>query len=259
MKCYVNLQIEYIEGYAYKMKPLPWRQYYAHNYRMRLKAKEVDNKFLINYYKLLNNSSYGKLLEKPHNKYIHNIINEEGIIDSVLEDKEEDEIKVQAKYTYLPVGSCIPAYTRVRLVETALMFGWENVVYFDTDSIFVKIVDNTMDIWNSINQEDFLNGWGLEEIIDKGQFTAPKRYKTITDGNISLKMGGINPDKFLEENGYSSLNEVEFEELNITDSSWKVQRAFRCKGGTIIDFQDKKMTLGKYEDIYKHNVESARI
>jgi len=258
-KCYVNLDIEYIEGYAYKFKPLPWRQYYAHNYRERLKAKKEGNQFLINYFKLLNNSSYGKLLEKPHNFDIHNYIREDGIIDSVLEEKEEDEIKVQAKYTYLPVGSCIPAYTRVRLVETALLFGYENVVYFDTDSIFVLLTEKNKHVWDTINQEDFLNGWGLEEIIDEAQFTAPKRYKTRVGNNITLKMGGINPDKFLEENGYDSINEVDFEELNITDSTWKVQRAFRVKGGTIIDFQVKEMTLGKYQDIYEHNVLSARL
>ena len=48
--------------------------------------------------------------------------------------------------------------------------------------------------------------------------------------------------------------EIPFDEINITDSSWKVQRAMRCKGGTLIVFQDKKMSVQKkYKDIYEKN------
>ena len=69
------------------------------------------------------------------------------------------------------------------------MFGWKKVVYFDTDSIFIIYDEETKAIWESdkINKKDFLGGWGLEEIIDTAQFTAPKRYKTITNGVSTIK------------------------------------------------------------------------
>lgn len=247
-KCYVNLKVEYIDYYQYKARPLKWREYYRINYLKRLEAKKNKDDFNILYYKLLNNSSYGKLLEKPHNQLLINCLDYSNIINSEIKDKSEDDLRYNAKYTYLPVGSSIPAYSRVQLIETALLFGHENVLYFDTDSIFFILNDKTEAIWNSdkINKDDFLGGWGWEETSKKAQFTAPKRYKLLTDKNETIvKMAGVNFE-----------NEVSFDELNITDSTWRVNRAFRCKGGTLIDFQEKTLTIQKkYEDIFNNNKE----
>ena len=268
LKCYENLRIEYIDGYAYKCKVLPWRQYYADNYNRRLVAKKEHDAFYTLYYKLLNNSSYGKHLEKPHNIAFANYINPLGIIDSLMLPKEE--MKINAKYTYLPVGSCIPAYSRVALIELALKIGWEYITYFDTDSIFFIWNEHTAKVWETVDKTDFLGGWGLEEFIDRAQFTAPKRYKTETDGVATIKSGGINFDEYKERNysnelgellskGYKrrdALNEIslDFEEVNIVSSSWKVQRAYRVRGGTIIEFEDKDMKIQpKYKDIYEKN------
>ena len=277
-KVYVNLEIQYIDGYAYRMKPLPWRKYYSNNYEQRLIAKKRKDDFFTLYYKLLNNSSYGKLLEKPHNIVLANFINEDGVIDSEVIEKPLDEVEVSAKYTYIPVGSAIPAYSRVMLIETALLFGWEKICYFDTDSIFVLMDKETIDVWNKkINKTDFLGGWGLEEIIDRAMFTAPKRYKTLVDGKTTIKAGGINFNKYkedkidtyLEENDLVVSDEerrdlidkyqIPYDEINIVSSSFNVQRAFRCKGGTIIVFQKKEMGIQKkYEEIYKHNVANEK-
>ena len=108
MKCYKNLRIKYIDGYAYKMRFLPWRQYYAHNYTARLEAKAKHDDFNTLRFKLLNNASYGKLLEKPHNEILLNCINDLGVIDSTIEQKPEDECQVNAKYTYLSPNCRIP-------------------------------------------------------------------------------------------------------------------------------------------------------
>ena len=250
-KCYVNFRIKYLDGYAYKMRPLPWRRYYADNYYKRLEAKKNGDKFNVLFYKLLNNSSYGKLLEKPHNLTIENIIRDDGIIDSIISPK--DDVKVNARYTYLPVGSCIPAYSRCELIKRAFELSPDGskIVYFDTDSIFFILDDETMEAWSHINQEDFLGGWGWEETIDRAQFTAPKRYKTETDGVATIKAGGINFNKYMEDNNIDTLL---FDEIDIVSSKWQVQRAYRCKGGTIIEFQDKEMSVqDKYIDIYEKN------
>ncbi len=257
-KCYVNLKIEYIDGYAYKMRRLPWKSYYADNYKKRLKAKKEKDAFFTLYYKLLNNASYGKHLEKPHNFVLVNTINDLGIIDSIPMQKEE--IEVNAKYTYIPVGSCIPAYSRVALIELALKFGWRKIVYFDTDSIFFIWDKQTERVWQTVDQTDFLGGWAMEEFIDRAQFAAPKRYKTETDGILTVKAGGINFNDWLTEHEYFDdegkpcMNEVPFEEINITSSKWQVQRAFRVKGGTLIEFQEKEMRIPeKYLEIWERN------
>lgn len=272
-KCYVNLRIEYIDGYAYKMKPLPWRRYYQDNYRLRLEAKARGDKFFTLLYKLWNNSSYGKHLEKPHNEIIENVIREDGIIDSMILPKEEKEFKIQAKYTYIPVGSCIPAYTRVFLLESAFKISpkGDKIVYFDTDSIFFIYDEETKENMKKIALTDNLGDWALEEMIDRAQFTAPKRYKTETNGKATIKAGGINFDDFKKKH-YSELYEqyiaegmtnkealdsilIPFDEINITNDKYKVQRAYRVKGGTIIEFQEKEISIPKkYLDIYERNI-----
>ena len=272
-KCYVNLRVDYLDGYAYKMKPLPWRRYYSDNYNKRLEAKARGDSFFTLLYKLWNNSSYGKHLEKPHNMIIENIIREDGIIDSVIREKEADDIKINAKYTYLPVGSCIPAYSRVCLIETAFKLDptGKKILYFDTDSIFFLWDKDTEKRLQSINMNDELGGWAIEEFIDRAQFTAPKRYKTETDGLTTIKAGGINFDDYkithykeeyeeLIAQGFSNKEALEniiipFDEINITYEKFKVQRAYRVRGGTIIEFQEKEVSIPKkYLDIYERNV-----
>lgn len=246
-KCYKNLKIEYIDGYYYKTKKVAWKNFYSHHYLGRLKAKKEGDKFSVLQHKLLINSSYGKHLEKPHNTIIENVIYED-IIDSIVYAKPLEEYQINAKYTYLPLGSAIPARSRVDLIEHALLLGYENIVYFDTDSIFFIITDESWKVWESeaFNKDDFLGGWALEEIVDRAQFTAPKRYKLEVDGMLVVKAAGIN----FENNDYS------YEEVNIISSSWKVKRAFRCKGGTIIDFQQKEMQVqDKYKETYLKNIE----
>jgi hypothetical protein len=49
---------------------------------------------------------------------------------------------------------------------------------------------------------------------------------------------------------------VPFDEINIISSKWNVQRAYRVKGGTIIEFQEKEVKIPpKYQEIYERNVE----
>lgn len=269
-KCYVNLRIEYIDGYAYHFRMLPWRDYYKYNFDSREQAKIDKDSFLIMLYKGLNNGSYGKLLEKPHNYTYANTINPMGIIDSIV--LEKDELAINSRYTYLPVGSGIPARSRCRLIELALKYGAENVLYVDTDSIFFIWNEKTKTVWeHDTNQNKELGGWGWEEMIDRAQFTAPKRYKLISDNIATIKAGGINFDKFKEEEHADEYLEyinqgmshkealaaihLDYNEVNIINSSYQVQRAYRVKGGTIIEFQTKKVGVQeKYENILTKNL-----
>lgn len=278
MKCYVNLKIEYIDGYCYKSKFLPWREFVHDNYNLRLQAKAIKDAYNTLRYKLLNNAgAYGKFVEKPHTEIFENYINEDGIIDSKVVPKEFDNAMkmYNAKYTYIPLAS-IPAWSRVELIETALKFGWENILYFDTDSIFCLYNDYTKKVLETqINLKDELGGWAVEEICERAQFTAPKRYKLeVKDGDelkTTIKAGGINFDFYKEHTHAEELEfymneyglsrkealqkiDIPFDEVNIISSSWEVQRAYRVKGGTIIEFQTKKMDIQKkYVEVYNLN------
>ena len=278
-KCYVNLKIEFIDGYCYKSRFLPWREYVHENYIARQEAKANHDAYNSLRYKLLNNAgAYGKFVEKPHTEIFENIINEDGIIDSNIVPKEFDDVMkmYNAKYTYIPLGS-IPAWSRVELVETALKFGWENILYFDTDSIFCLYNKHTKKVLETqINLNDELGGWAVEEICERAQFTAPKRYKLeVKDGEelkTTIKAGGINFDfykdhthreeveYYMKQYGVSKkeaidMVDIPFDEVDIISSEWEVQRAYRVKGGTIIEFQTKKMDVQKkYIEIYNQNV-----
>ena len=278
MKCYVNLEIKYIDGYSYEARFLPWREYVHENYVQRLEAKAKGDAYNTMRFKLLNNAgAYGKFVERPHTEIFENCIDEDGIITSkVLEKSFSDPMKAyNAKYTYIPLGS-IPAWSRVELVETALKFGWENILYFDTDSIFCLYNEETKKVLETeINLNDELGGWAIEEICDRAQFTAPKRYKTEVeeDGKkkTTIKAGGINFDFYKEHTHAEEVEfymaeygmtrkealrmvDIPFDEVNIISSEWQVQRAYRVKGGTLIEFQTKAMDVQKkYMETFKKN------
>lgn len=259
-KCYINLKVEFIDGYAYKYKLLKFRKYYLNNYNQRLIAKKNKDDFNILYFKLLNNASYGKYLERAHNENYELIVNDEGIITSKVREKEKK--KTEARYTYIPLGSCATAYNRVYLIETCLLLGWDKIVYVDTDSIFFVKTPETLSIWNSdkINKKDELGGWALEDTSRKFQATASKRYKyETTEGKTILHAGGINFDDYIQKIKASWSGRKEdfnlFDEVNITSNKFMVRRAFRCKGGTIIDFQTREVKVQKKDlGTYRKNV-----
>lgn len=302
-KCYIGLDYTIIDGYEYDTKNLPWKNFYAYNYNKRKEAKkrlkngDKSAQFDVMYYKLLNNSSYGKLCERPHNEYYINQVDEKGIITSQVEEIPPDEQMITAKYTALQVGSCIPARTREWLITTALQLSptAEEIVYFDTDSIFIIATDEVMERWSKIPQEDFLCNWGFEEMIEKAQFTAPKRYKTISDGKLDVKMAGINFKKdytyteldypyklalqfsvatgsvnqsddgafIIAENiqGYSyrPYDSYEFDSIDLINHTYTIKRSYRCKGGTIIATQDKIINVqDKYKAIYDAYLEDLK-
>ena len=278
-KCYQNLRIEYIDYYRYKKRPLPWARYYAKRRYKLIAAKKQGDAFNAMYNKLLLNSSYGKLLENSHLTTFENTIGDDGIITSINRAKEKPSYltdeewaikELNSKYTYIPVGSAIPAYSRCDLIETALKISPDGskIVYFDTDSIFfIKDEETMRNFRKYIRIGDFLGDWKIDKEIKRMQATAPKRYKYEDAKGTHIKAGGINFTQYItekaKEKGITGLEEVKsfidkysfsFDEINIVSSTWKVQRAFRVKGGTIIEFQDKEMKVpDKYKEIFAKN------
>lgn len=262
-KCYEDLEIEYIDGYSYKMKRLPWRLLLAENYNNRLKCKLAGDDYGQKRFKLLNNSFYGKLLENSKDKTIVDVINEKGIIDTI--ELSKDSESNCGKYAYIPVGSCIPAYSRVALVETALLFDYRDVIYFDTDSIFVMYNDNTRKVWesNKINKTNFFGGWGLEgeNGLHYGmRAVCAKRYITTdSKGNKDVKCAGMGVEEFfkqvaidkhyLEKNERNNrkivegvqkfLKENDIANIKMDGVYIQVRQRTKAKGGTIIKTVNK--------------------
>ena len=112
--------------------------------------------------------------------------------------EEEWRLKtINAKYTYLPYGSMIPAYSRCDLIETALKISPDGskIVYFDTDSIFfIKDKETMANFHKYVKLGDFLGEWKVDKEIARMQATAPKRYKyeDAKSHETKVKAGGIN-------------------------------------------------------------------
>lgn len=266
--CYIDLSVEFIEGYNYQTKMLPWRKFYKDNYELRLIAKKKNDLFEVHQRKLLNNSSYGKLLEHGHLDCFENCIDIVGVINSLSHKSEKGS--ENAKYTCLQVGGVIPARTRHYLIETALKIGWQNIVYFDTDSIFYLDNEETRENIKKVSIGDNLGDYGFEADIIEGQFTAPKRYKIKEEVDEKIvntyHCAGINfVTKPVNEKGLikyycaghevsSEFDQIPYNELNIVNGNYLVQGTKRAKGGTLIIMQKKQMSVqSKYLSVYNKN------
>ena len=245
-KCYIDFEVKYIDGYAFQAKRFrPWR-YVVDNYKKRLKAKKEGDAFGVTYYKLLNNSCYGKFLEKPHPITFKNIINQDGVIDS--EKIEKKDVAPNARYTYIGVGACIPAYSRCYLLETALRISpsGKDIIYFDTDSIFFLDNETTRRGLKRIKIGENLGDWAFEPTLIRSEFSAPKRYKGVAeDGSMIVHMAGIN---------FKVAEMPSYDDLDIDKGTFMIQGSMRCKGGTLIITKEKQLKIaGKYARYFELN------
>ena len=255
-KCYENLKVQLLDCYIYRKRKLPFNEYFKYNYDERKKAKAIGDTYNIQQKKLLNNSFYGKLLEHGHNEVFIPYVDDLGYNTTLKEKKSQDstDFNVNGTYTYIPSGSCVPAYTRCWLVNTALGIGlknytppkdfYKNIIYFDTDSIFMLDNEETREFIKHLDLEDDLYNWGIEPHIDKAQFACPKRYKLLLD-------------KEKTENHIAGFQvDTNFDNTNIIKSELWIHRGYRIKGGTIIARQRKILDVDKkYRYIYEKNIE----
>ena len=119
-------------------------------------------------------------------------------------------------------------------------------------------------IVNNINNESNV----IENVNDNNNTendTKSNEDKIEVDNKLIVKAGGINFQSYMfdrnkeiygeDTDKYDKLEDIPFDEINIVSSKYKVNRAFRCKGGTLIDFQEKEIKVQeKHVDIYKNNV-----
>ena len=253
--CYNDFEVEYIDYYEYRWSYLPWRQYCLDNYTKRLEAKKTGDAFGVMYYKLLNNSLYGKTLENGHPLIYENIVTEDGQTDSI--EHPNPDAKIGGKYTYIPVGSCIPAYSRCALIRAAMKLGYENVLYMDTDSIFFLWNKETKRKIKLLEINDKMGSFGWEDVdengntlLDGAMFTAPKRYKLHSkDGSFDVKMAGVSTPKE-DLNG----DELDYDHVNMIDGWFMAKTKVRVDGGTLILPKAKHLQVqAKYRDILAKN------
>jgi hypothetical protein len=122
-------------------------------YSKRLEEKNKGNNIGSTFYKLILNSLSGKFGQRNDNWvfvgfdnnekegafYVYDIDSYERYLFRCINGKiEKSEGKIEGRYAFPAISAHITSYGRVKLLELMLKAGLENVLYVDTDSLFVN-------------------------------------------------------------------------------------------------------------------------
>lgn len=209
-------------------------------YKFKEDYKKENKKGLSNTFKIILNSGYGihakrndfneyyvcedkkeyeKLIEGTiftFNKKEYEVIKSSGI-----EKLPNQYIRV-VRRVKLPkannkfIASTITAYSRIYLLENAMKFGVDNVLYMDTDSIYIKDYKGKLEDYLWIDKYA-LGAWDIEVEYDHFSPCGAKVYYAVKDKQIiKAKYSGIN-QRWLKDN----LSYDTFKESLLTNASTK--------------------------------------
>lgn len=227
--CYINLKMEVLEGYAYKKGVFPFGSYVERNQEERRKLESEGDSIGAAHLKALNVSLYGKLIQKPSTERLNQVEDSEGLLDTESEERDEEK---EANYIYEPAGSAIPALSRFHLVQLAEKFGFDNVMYNETDSLIVLLNEHTKAVLDSMELKKELGYWHIEAFAKRAYFPMAKRYKyERDDGETVIKGAGIDVSGFSKD----------YDEAAIVGTSVAMRQKRRAKGGTLLVKINKKL------------------
>lgn len=172
------------------------------NYEEKANAKKNGNKVLQAFYKLLLNSSYGKLAERIERVKGHYELNEEtGAIHFVRDEVEQCEATSMSVLVGALVTCVARCYILSKIREVCKGKIKQNFVYIDTDSIHCFCDYDKADAYT-------LGGLKLEAVCEAVKYIAPKTYVDIEtvakDGTVDysaleLHSKGINVQAVIKE------------------------------------------------------------
>ena len=132
--------------------------------------------------KVLSNFKYDNLMEirkKPKNVFEKHyaFLTYYGLDRSIFSLK----INKQLKNDYLQcrqVGGIITSRARAHLINTIMKIGWDNIKYFDTDSIYFYDNKETKKIIKEIAIDNKkIGSWCFEKKMEKMKILGPKKYQ----------------------------------------------------------------------------------
>lgn len=221
--CYKNLQAEVLGGYRFKKGKCPFWEYVAKNQEERKALEAKGDHIGAAHVKALNVSIYGKLIQRDSTEKISQKLDDEsGIMDTESEERKEAK---EASYIYLPAGSAIPSLARLHMIEKAEEFGFDNVMYIETDCLIVLDNADTRAVLEKMELSKDLNHWHLEALAKEAYFPMAKRYKYLKeDGTAVVKGAGID---------VSQLGEA-YDDISIVNNSVIMRMKKRAKGGMLL-------------------------
>lgn len=193
-------------------------------YSLKQKHSQENKKALANVYKILLNSSYGKhatrllfseyyicknkteydnylrIGEIYYNKQTYQVteINDSLKLPNKFIIKITPKIFKEFNYHKL-IAATITSYTRIKILETILLLNPKNFLYCDTDSIYLKNVDEKL--LSSLTHDSKLGYWKIEKRFKKFVVSGSKCYAVLDENakNLYSKYSGINV-KWLKDN-----------------------------------------------------------
>lgn len=181
---YKIYNIEYIDGYAFRIKGGLFTEYVEKHVKAKEKATRDRNKALRLIEKLLMNSLYGKFGQNPIRFRKIPFIDNDGKLKYKISEGE-----ISKKFKYLPVAVFITSLARYKIIKDIKKIGVDNWIYSDTDSIFsfVKFDQDMVD-------EVKLGKYKLEHFFKKTKVLGPKSYYGIEpSGKSVVKLCGCSP------------------------------------------------------------------
>lgn len=144
-------------------------------YQMKADGKKERNKVKTAFAKLLLNSSYGKLSERPIRAKTHRELSEQGYVHLVNDGNEEDVSSIMSVIQ----GALVTSMARCSLLKYIREICGnvkENLLYCDTDSVSSLVPYNECDDYELGKMKE-------EAICDFGKYLAPKTYVNGTNKN----------------------------------------------------------------------------
>lgn len=240
---YDNLEIsmEYVMLVKKGMKN--YAPFVFKNYEQKALASKEHNNVKKQFYKLLLNSSYGKLAERIERvKGHYEINNETGAVHFVQDEVEQD---AGASMSVL-VGALVTCYARCYILSKIREIHGDKMrdsfVYIDTDSIHT---------FKEYDKADAvaLGGLKLEAVCDAVKYLAPKTYVDI---ETVAKDGTIDYSAF----------EIHSKGINITSiiNDLKKKQKGKRNGKITLDLINNKFNYGKsYIVLVAMNVKGGKV
>lgn len=213
------------------------------NYEQKAQAGLEHNKVKKQFYKLLLNSSYGKLAERIERvKGHYEINNETGAVHFVKDEVEQDD---GASMSVL-VGSLVTSFARCYILSKIREIHGNNMkedfMYIDTDSI------HTFRQYNNADPVS-LGGLKCEAVCDAVKYLAPKTYVDI---ETIAKDGTIDYNAF----------EIHSKGINITSiiNDLKKKQKGKKNNKITLDLMNNKFNYGKsYIVLVAMNVKGGKV
>lgn len=178
LECYELTYADYSKLAFFNLEAGLFDSYIDYWFDKKSQAKADGNKVMMMISKLMLNNLYGKLAQSPI-KPTREIYVEDGVLMST-------EVLSDGAGGYIPVGAYITSYARNVLID-GVHANWGNVLYMDTDSLFV-----IGDIKGVILDKYELGAWDLESVDLMGRYVRAKTYiQYASDSLEELKKGNL--------------------------------------------------------------------